>query len=123
MLDRDDRVEMPEGVEASFDVPGHLCLAGTPPRWPALLGYNQLIAKPGATVVARHGTDPLLVVGEVGRGRSAAFASDLAPHWAPPEFVAWEHYPAFWVGLLCWTAGRTAPSVPSDDALLERSAP
>ncbi|RTL62525.1 MAG: cytoplasmic protein, partial [Pseudonocardiaceae bacterium] len=36
---------------------------------------------------------------------SVAFTSDLAPHWAPPEFVEWEHYAALWLSILSWAAG------------------
>jgi len=102
MLDRDDRVELPQGVEATFEDPAHEVLGGTPAAWPPLLGYNELVAKPDATVVVRSGQDPLLVVGRCGLGRSVAFASDLAPHWAPPEFVNWEHYRKLWASVISW---------------------
>lgn len=109
MLDVDDRVESPEGVVAAFDAPEHEVLGGSPAEWPALLGYNRVVAKPDSTVVARSGVDPLLVVGEVGAGRAVAFASDLAPHWAPPEFLAWKHYGQLWRGIIDWAAaGRLA---------------
>ena len=106
MHDRDDRIEVPEGLTATFPEPKHPVLGGTPAEWPILLGYNQLKAKPGATVVATHGDDPLLVVGEAGRGRAVAFASDVAPHWAPPEFMSWPHYPKLWASIVQWAAGR-----------------
>jgi uncharacterized membrane protein len=105
MLDHDDRVEVPEGVVTTFDAAEHEALGGTPAAWPPLLGYNRLIAKPDSTVIARTGEDPLLVVGEVGAGKTVAFASDLAPHWAPPEFVNWEHYRELWASLLTWASG------------------
>jgi uncharacterized membrane protein len=105
MHDRDDRIEVPEGLTATFPHPDHPVLGGTPAEWPILLGYNQLNAKPGATVVARHGDDPLLVVSESGKGRSVAFASDVAPHWAPPEFMSWPHYPKLWSSIVRWAAG------------------
>ena len=115
VLDRDDRVEAPEGVVATFDEPEHEVLGETPASWPALLGYNQLVAKEGSTVVARGGDDPLLVVGQAGLGHSVAFASDLAPHWAPPCFLEWPHYRQLWAGIMTWAsagrfteAGRTA---------------
>ena len=57
-------------------------LEGVPHDWPTLLGCNQLTAKPEAEVLADCGDDPLLAVGRHGVGRSAAFASDCAPHWA-----------------------------------------
>jgi uncharacterized membrane protein len=106
MHERDDRIEVPEGLTATFPEPNHPVLGGTPAEWPILLGYNQLKAKPGATVVAEHGGDPLLVVSEAGKGRSVAFASDVAPHWAPPEFMSWPHYPKLWSSIVRWAAGR-----------------
>lgn len=105
MLDRDDRVEAPEGIVATFPNPEHPALGGTPPEWPILLGYNQLQAKPGATTIAEHDGDALLVVSDVGSGRAVAFASDVAPHWAPPEFMAWPHYAKLWSSIVAWAAG------------------
>ncbi|MCE0766993.1 glutamine amidotransferase [Pseudonocardia kujensis] len=105
MLDHDDRVEESEGVKAEFDAPAHPVLGGTPAEWPPLLGYNRVTAKPDATTIARAGDDPLLVVGPAGEGRAVAFTSDLAPHWAPPEFVGWSHYQKLWASILTWAAG------------------
>lgn len=104
MLPVDDRIEMPQGLIATFDAPDHPALGGTPAQWPPLLGYNRLIAKDGSTVISRYGEDPLLVVADVGAGRSVAFASDLAPHWAPPEFIKWDHYQQFWTSLIGWAS-------------------
>lgn len=106
MLERDDRIEAPEGLVATFSAPDHPALGNTPPEWPILLGYNQLRAKNDATVIAACGDDPLLVVGEVGKGRSVAFASDVAPHWAPPEFMAWPHYAKLFSSIVAWAAGK-----------------
>ncbi|MHB8693918.1 MAG: glutamine amidotransferase [Solirubrobacteraceae bacterium] len=105
MLHHDDRVEVPEGLTAQIDAPEHEVLGGTPSDWPILLGYNRLIAKPQSTVVVSFGGDPLLVVADVGAGRTVAFAPDFAPHWAPPEFVAWDHYPRLWTSIIRWAAG------------------
>jgi uncharacterized membrane protein len=108
MLNHDDRVEVPEGLDASIDLPEHEVLGGTPADWPILLGYNRMIAKEDSTVVARHGDDPLLVVGRAGAGNAVAFASDFAPHWAPPEFVQWPHYRQLWTSITAWAAGGVA---------------
>ena len=81
----DDRAEHPEGVHPAVVQPGHPVLDGVPEDWPALLGYNQLTAKSAAQVLVRGDADPLLTVGRHGAGRSAAFASDCAPHWCPPR--------------------------------------
>jgi uncharacterized membrane protein len=52
-----------------------------------------------------------LVVGEYGRGRTAAFASDCAPHWAPPEFVEWPDYAELWSSIILWAGGRVTADV------------
>jgi hypothetical protein len=75
-------------------------------RPPLIGGFNRVTAKPDAEVVleavhfgvsedegsfhfTRQGdTDPLLVVGLHGAGRTAAFMTDLAPHWVGP-LVDW----------------------------------
>ncbi len=112
MLDYDDRVEVPEGFHATIETPNHPALGSTPAEWPILLGYNRIVAKPDATVVARCGQDPILVAGEVGLGRSIAFASDIAPHWAPPQFLAWKHYGGLWSGIVRWAASRATYATP-----------
>jgi len=40
------------------------------------------------------------------KGRTAAFASDCSPHWAPTGFTTWEYYPRFWDQLVRWLAGK-----------------
>ncbi len=107
LLDRDDRVEMPEGVAPRVVRADHPALAEVPASgWPALLGYNQVEPREGTELLVEVGADPLLAVATVGAGRSAAFTSDLAPHWAPPEFMAWDGYMALWLGVLTWLAGE-----------------
>ncbi len=78
-------------------------------RPPTVGGYNRISPRGGALVplevqrfaVRRVGErfeftpaerDPLLVVGECGRGRTAALAMDVAPHWVG--------------GMVDWGAGR-----------------
>jgi uncharacterized membrane protein len=99
---RDDRAERPEGVRPAVTQPGHEVLDGVPADWPALLGYNQVTARPEAQVLVRCGTDPLLTVGSYGAGRGAAFASDCAPHWCPPSFMNWPGYDRLWGNLVRW---------------------
>jgi uncharacterized membrane protein len=103
VLDRDDRVELPHGVRPRV-VGGHGIVDGLDPCWPALLGLNEVTAKPEASVLAECDGYPLLVVGGYGEGRSAAFTSDVAPHWAPPPFLAWDGYPELWDRLVRWLA-------------------
>lgn len=107
--DVDDRVETPEGLEAEVLLGEHPALAGVPTAWPPLLGYNRVEIGAGSTELVRIGTDPLLAVGRSGAGRVAAFTSDLAPHWAPPDFVAWDGYAPLWDGVVRWlTSGACA---------------
>jgi uncharacterized membrane protein len=106
MLDFDDRIERPEGAKALVTTPGHAALGATPTDWPRLLGYNRVHAKPGATVIAACDDDPLLVVQEIDGGRSVAFTSDVAPHWAPPEFMAWPYYNTLFASIVRWAARR-----------------
>lgn len=104
MLGFDDRVEAPEGVHPTPAAPEHPILSGLAAEWPYLLGYNRVDPKASGEVVLSVDGDPLLVVGEHGYGRSAAFTSDCSPHWGSPEFMAWPSYAAFWGQLLGWLA-------------------
>jgi len=102
--DSDDRVECPGGVTATVVDPSHPAVSDIPTGWPALLGYNQVVARAGATTLAEVDGDPLISVGTYGEGRSAVFTSDVAPHWAPSAFMDWPGYPRLWLGLLGWLA-------------------
>ncbi|MGI6877236.1 glutamine amidotransferase [Microbacterium sp. gxy059] len=104
----DDREETPQGVVPHTAEAGHPALADLPAPWPALLGFQRLVTKEGARRLVDVGEHPLLVVGETGRGRSAAFASDMGPHWMPAEAVAWEGYGPLWARLIGWLAGEDA---------------
>ena len=101
----DDRVEVPSGIGPEVRQAEHPTLAGLPSRWPALLGYNRVLARPDAEVIVSVGADPLVIVGQHGRGRSAAFTSDCGPHWCPPPFMAWEGYAPMCQQLVAWVAG------------------
>ena len=90
----------------------HPIVAGLPQRWPRLLGYNRFSSKPGGSCCrANRSTDPLIVAGAFGKGRSVAFASDCGPHWAPPEFVDWEGYAPLWRQIAGWD-GRASMIAP-----------
>jgi uncharacterized membrane protein len=103
LLAGDDRVELPEGFHPRV-VADHDILKGLPGDWPILLGYNKV--KPtGQVLLKAEGNDPLLIVGEYGRGRTAAFTSDLSPHWGSPDFTGWKGYGDFWFQLVRWLAG------------------
>jgi uncharacterized membrane protein len=103
---KDDRVN---SADPCCVVPGvkHPVRDGLPFDSPPLVaGYNKFAAKPGTVEVLalrrfrtsfRAGdevvfqavaTDPFLVTGIWGAGRTAALATDLAPHWVG-GFVDW----------------------------------
>jgi uncharacterized membrane protein len=98
----DDRMEVPEGVVPVVEDAAHPTVADTDGEWPVVLGYNRVVAKPDARVVVSCGGDPLIAVAEVRAGRAVAFTSDLAPHWAPPEFVGWKYYRQLWASIIGW---------------------
>ena len=98
MLDRDDRrnCAQPCLVEKAAE---HPVLEGLPwDRPPGIGGYNAITARLGSQTLlysvpfaatwngrdfafSRGVAAPLLVVGECGKGRTAALATDVAPHW------------------------------------------
>ncbi len=104
VLDRDDRAERTAGVVPSVIDPDHAAVAGLGAEWPALLGYNETRPRPDAQTLVTVDGDPLIAVREYGKGRSAVFTSDMAPHWAPPSFLAWSQYGPMWASLLRWVA-------------------
>ena len=62
LLEGDDRVERCEGVAPQVVCPAHPTMAGLPETWPQVLGYNRLIPKEGAEIVAKVHEDPLVVL-------------------------------------------------------------
>jgi uncharacterized membrane protein len=112
LLSGDDRVEISAGVVPRAKA-GHPILDKVDGPWPAVLGYNRVTECPPGEVLATVGDDPLLAVRDVGNGRTVAFTSDCAPHWAPPEFVEWRHYDRLWRQIVAW-AGRL--DIASDDS-------
>lgn len=109
----DDRVEMCEGAVPEVLRPDHPVLAGLTGSWPVVLGVNEVEVRdaPGVEVLARvpeaQGGHPLLVLGRHGQGRTAAWTSDIGPHWLSPAFCAWEGYGRLWTNLLGWLAARS----------------
>jgi len=105
-LPYDDRVEIPEGAVADVVKPDHPTMAGLSGDWPLLLGVNEVEVRPGAEVIARlpadQGGHPLLVLGSFGKGRTAAWTSDIGPHWLSPAFCEWEGYGRLWKNILGW---------------------
>lgn len=105
-LPYDDRVEIPEGAVAQVVQPGHPVMSGLEGTWPLLLGVNEVEVRDGAEVIARlpddQGGHPLLVLGGYGKGRTAAWTSDIGPHWLSPAFCEWDGYGRLWKNLLGW---------------------
>jgi uncharacterized membrane protein len=104
----DDRMETPEGVTVEVKEAGHPLMRGI--EWspsPIFNGYNRLQVKTGAQLlaIAKETGDPMVVVWNYGKGRSMAFASDIAPHWGS-GFQQWRFYEQFWDQALDWLAGR-----------------
>ena len=109
----DDREETPEGVCPRVLDMTHPVVAGLPATWPEVLGYQRARPKQGAEVVEAVGSHPLLVVGAAGRGRTAAFTSDMGPHWLPDNFVGWDGYARLWAAVRHVSVrGRTRGSGP-----------
>ncbi len=103
LLPGDDRMERCQGVVPTMRMKDHPVLAGLADReWPAILGYNKLLPKPQAQVIATVGEDPFVALMDYGKGRTCAFATDCAPHWAPIEFCTWDGYSLFWGNLIRW---------------------
>jgi len=142
MLHVDDRRNFAQGVLLS-PVQPHPILDGLPWDTPPLVGgLNEFVAKPEANVLLNglplkiqakddlfeYGFDtkvyPMLVVGEYGKGRTAALATDVAPHWVG-GFVDWgkpritqnlpsggfveigSDYAKFFTQLLHWVKGHS----------------
>jgi uncharacterized membrane protein len=108
----DDRLEIPEGFSAELVEPDHPVLSGIEGKWPLLLGANEVKVKQrdGVRLLARlprdEGGHPLLVVGPYGKGRAAAWTSDIGPHWLPKAFSDWPGYARLWRQLLGWLAAK-----------------
>ncbi|WP_226925250.1 glutamine amidotransferase [Georgenia thermotolerans] len=106
----DDRVETPEGVGGVRTAVEHPVTAGLEQSWPILLGYQRLQARDDSTVLATIEDEPLLLVRDVGEGRTLAFASDISPHWAPREFLEWDGYGRLFDQAVRWLGAGSAVS-------------
>lgn len=97
----DDREETPQGVQPRV-LAQHPATADVDDVLPHILGYQRFHPRPGAeTLIAVDGR-PLLVVGHAGRGRVAAFATDMGPHWLPAAFLEWEGFDQLWQSMVGW---------------------
>lgn len=101
----DDRIEEPSGAAPRILVKDHPILKNLDGEWPFFLGYNKLHIKEEAIQIASiNESDAFIAVRECGEGRVGVFASDIAPHWAPPEFTDWKGYPVFFSNYISWLA-------------------
>jgi uncharacterized membrane protein len=105
-LTYDDRAETPEGAQPVIVDASHPVLAGVPVGMPALLGYNKVVLKPGATLVATVGGDPLIATAQVGKGRSLVWTSDIGPHWCPEPFVQWNGFAPLMSNMIDWVTAK-----------------
>ncbi len=103
----DDREEVPEGFVPEVVSP-HAILRDLPPAPPPLLGLNRTTMAPGGQLLLRGAGYPLLAVREVVAGRTAAWTSDIGPHWCPGAFVAWPGYRRLFAQLIAWLVEGTA---------------
>jgi len=107
----DDRMEVPEGFAPVITGPSsHPILKNLGSDWPVLLGFNEVVVKEGAEILATASSDygslPLLVTRNYGKGRTLAWTSDVGPHWLPPEFIAWKGYKTLFEQMLYWAIGK-----------------
>jgi uncharacterized membrane protein len=108
VLAGDDRHESPLGDRPAVRVAASDGLGSLLDGCPALLGWNRTTLKPDGVLLATIGGDPLLAVRQVERGRTAAFMSDCAPHWASPAFLDWGGYRRLWAKLVAWLGNADA---------------
>lgn len=101
IISTDDRREHPEGIIPKV-VKNHEIFDGVSSIWPDVLGYNYTEIKEGANLLATVNGDPFIAIGEYGKGRSAVFTTDCAPHWAPPEFCEWKSYDKIFQNIAKW---------------------
>jgi uncharacterized membrane protein len=105
MIASDDRCERPEGVQP-YKVSDHQIVDSLPEKWPHILGYQLVEPKPDAKILVKIDEDPLLVIGEYGKGRSIAYTTDIGPHWCPREFAEWEGYGELWCNMIDWVSDK-----------------
>ncbi len=113
-LDFEDLRESTEGFTAEAVQKDHPALRRVPLETiPPILGYNRVKPRAGCPVLARwkETQDPMVAVGDLGKGRTLAYTSDPAPHWGC-NFVYWEHYARFWLNAVEWVLSLTPGSCP-----------
>ncbi|KMO87061.1 cytoplasmic protein [Megasphaera cerevisiae DSM 20462] len=103
-LSGDDREEHPEGIVPQVREK-HPALNGLPAEWPHFLGYNKVVPKETSEIPVMINGDPLLAFGHFGKGKTAVFTSDCAPHWGPQAFLSWAGYNTLWKNIFEYIMG------------------
>jgi len=101
-LDYEDLIENTEGFTVHCDTKWDGKFKGIDfNSFLPILGYNQTLPRKDCDIVltVKQTGDPLLTVGDFGKGRVLAYMSDPAPHWGC-NFIYWEHYKDFWLSCL-----------------------
>jgi uncharacterized membrane protein len=107
-----DGLEAPQGLQAAIVQPSHSIFSGIRGPWPPILGMNKLdFRSDGSSELLatchNRGTDwPLLAVRDHGGGRTAAWATDIGPHWLSQDFLGWPHYGKLMANIIRWLAGN-----------------
>jgi len=101
----DDRIETPEGLIPEIVRPDHPILKDMPKQFPPLLGFNELVLKPDADLLATIGDFPLLATIKFEKGKTMIWSSDIGPHWCPEAFMNWEGYARLWRQSVKWLCG------------------
>jgi uncharacterized membrane protein len=106
-----DGLEVPQGLQASILQSSHAVFAGIEGPLPPILGMNKTdFRRDGSSrlLASCHyrGADwPLLSVREQGSGRTAAWTTDIGPHWLSQDFLAWPLYGRLMANIVRWVAG------------------
>ncbi|MDR1054129.1 MAG: glutamine amidotransferase [Planctomycetaceae bacterium] len=103
-LEYEDLRESTEGWTATPISKNHPILNGIDLlSIPPILGYNKVQPRENCEVIAvwKETNDPMLAVGQFGKGRVLAYTSDPAPHWGC-NFVYWNQYQKFWQNAVEW---------------------
>lgn len=104
VLPYDDRIEAPQGVQPVETTPN--AITRDLGDFPVILGYQEITPKPESSVLMTADDAPLLITQKIGKGRTLAYGTDIAPHWASQAFMAWENYGEFFSRCLNWLAGE-----------------
>lgn len=105
-----DGLEIPEGLQP-FISGAHPALGGLSGTLPPVLGLNRLepLDDPSCAVLVAgtylDRTYPILAVRHYGTGRTAAWATDIGPHWMSQAFMESPAYAALIGGIVRWVGG------------------